>query len=76
MPEGHFLEAIKASTTQMDECDVVVPRDRVADFIKYTHEVAGILNLRIPSFGPRRRRETFMCIFAGMTWQRMSGKKN
>ena len=46
-----FLEAIKASTTQMDECDVVVPRDRVADFIKYTHEVAGILNLRIPSFG-------------------------
>ena len=36
-----FLEAIKASTTQMDECDVVVPRDRVADFIKYTHEVAG-----------------------------------
>ena len=48
---GAFLEAIKASTTQMDECDVVVPRDRVADFIKYTHEVAGILNLRIPSFG-------------------------
>ena len=28
-----------------------MPRDRVADFIKYTHEVAGILNLRIPSFG-------------------------
>ena len=36
---GAFLEAIKASTTQMDECDVVVPRDRVADFIKYTHHV-------------------------------------
>ncbi|MDO5111396.1 MAG: FAD-binding oxidoreductase [Clostridia bacterium] len=48
---GAFLEAIKASTTQMDECDVVVPRDRVAEFILYTHEVAAQLNMRIPSFG-------------------------
>ena len=50
-PRGAFLEAIKASTTEMDECDVVVPRSRVADFILYTHEVAGALGLRIPSFG-------------------------
>jgi glycolate oxidase len=48
---GAFLEAIKASTTEMDECDVVVPRSRVADFIKYTHEIARELNIRIPSFG-------------------------
>ncbi|MDD4075649.1 MAG: FAD-binding oxidoreductase [Eubacteriales bacterium] len=48
---GAFLEAIKASTTQMDECDVVVPRDRVAEFILYTHEVAKTLRVRIPSFG-------------------------
>ncbi|NMA67413.1 MAG: FAD-binding oxidoreductase [Clostridiaceae bacterium] len=48
---GAFLEAIKASTTEMDECDVVVPRNRIAEFIKYTHEVAEKLNLRIPSFG-------------------------
>ena len=48
---GAFLEAIKASTTEMDECDVVVPRNRVADFILYTHEVAKELDLRIPSFG-------------------------
>lgn len=48
---GAFLEAIKASTDRMDECDVVVPKGRVADFIKYTHEVAGITGLRIPSFG-------------------------
>lgn len=46
-----FLEAIKASTTEMDECDVVVPRNKVAEFIKYTHEVAKEVNLRIPSFG-------------------------
>ena len=48
---GAFLEAIKASTTEMDECDVVVPRSRVAEFIRYTHEVAGQLDIRIPSFG-------------------------
>ncbi len=48
---GAFLEAIKASTDKMDECDVVVPKNRVADFIKYTHEVASITGLRIPSFG-------------------------
>ena len=46
-----FLEAIKSSTDQMDECDVVVPRSRVADFILYTHEVAREVGLRIPSFG-------------------------
>ena len=50
-PRGAFLEAIKAGTTQMDECDVVVPRSRVADFILYTHEIAAELGLRIPSFG-------------------------
>ena len=48
---GAFLEAIKASTDFMDECDVVVPKSRVADFIKYTHEVAKEVGLRIPSFG-------------------------
>jgi glycolate oxidase len=46
-----FLEAIKASTTEMDECDVVVPRNKVADFIIYTHQLAKDLDIRIPSFG-------------------------
>ncbi len=46
-----FLEAIKSSTTEMDECDVVVPRNRVAEFVLYTHEVAEKLGVRIPSFG-------------------------
>ncbi|WP_097025713.1 FAD-binding oxidoreductase [Clostridium peptidivorans] len=48
---GAFLEAIKASTTEMDECDVVVPRNQVASFIKYTHELEEEFNIRIPSFG-------------------------
>ena len=48
---GAFLEAIKASTPEMDECDVVVPGNQVDTFIKYTHELAKEFNLRIPSFG-------------------------
>ena len=48
---GAFLEAIKASTTEMDECDVVVPRNKVAEFVLYTHEVSKELGVRIPSFG-------------------------
>ena len=48
---GAFLEAIKASTTEMDECDVVVPVNMVDKFIKFTHSLAEELNIRIPSFG-------------------------
>lgn len=48
---GAFLEAIKASTTEMDECDVVVPVNKVDEFIKYTHTIADELGVRIPSFG-------------------------
>lgn len=48
---GAFLEAIKASTTEMDECDVCVPRNKVAEFIKYTDELQKEFNVRIRSFG-------------------------
>ena len=48
---GAFLEAIKASTTQMDECDVVVPRSEIANYIKFTYELAKTYQIRIPSFG-------------------------
>ncbi len=48
---GAFLEAIKASTTEMDECDVVVPRNFVADFINFTKVVEKQLDVRIASFG-------------------------
>ena len=48
---GAFLEAIKASTPDIDECDVVLPRDKVCDFILYTHQLAKELQVRIPYFG-------------------------
>lgn len=48
---GAFLEAIKASTDEMDECDVVVPVNKVDEFIKFTHALSDEMNIRIPSFG-------------------------
>jgi len=48
---GSFLEAIKSSTTEMDECDVVVPRSEVSNYIKFTYELQEKYNIRIPSFG-------------------------
>jgi len=48
---GAFLEAVKATTTDMDECDVVVPRNKIAEFIKYTNKLQKQFNVRIRSFG-------------------------
>lgn len=35
----------------MDECDVVVPVNKIDEFIKFTHELAKEQGVRIPSFG-------------------------
>ena len=48
---GAFLEAIKSSTPSMDECDVVVPRDRIAAFVKKSIEIGRRQGVRICSFG-------------------------
>ena len=48
---GAFLEAIKGSTPSMDECDVVVPRDQIAAFVKTSGEIGKKHGVRICSFG-------------------------
>ena len=48
---GAFLEAIKGSTTTMDECDVVVPRDLIPEFVRRMLEIGRKVNVRIRSFG-------------------------
>ena len=48
---GVFLEAIKGSTSTMDECDVVVPRDVIPEFVHRTVEIGKTLGVRIRSFG-------------------------
>jgi len=48
---GAFLEAIKNSTTKMDECDVVVPIDKISKYVDFTRELADKYKIRIRSFG-------------------------
>lgn len=48
---GAFLEAIKSSTDEMDECDVVVPRDKIAAFVQYSATLEKEYGVRIRYFG-------------------------
>lgn len=48
---GAFLEAIKASTTLMDEVDVVVPRNKVSEMVEFSHKLQDKIGIRIKSFG-------------------------
>ncbi|MBT3318342.1 MAG: FAD-binding oxidoreductase [Clostridia bacterium] len=48
---GAFLEAIKTSTTDMDECDVVVPRTKLASFMELVDTLETSHGLRLRSFG-------------------------
>nr|WP_253294602.1 FAD-linked oxidase C-terminal domain-containing protein [Anaerocolumna aminovalerica] len=48
---GAFLEAIKGSTTYMDEVDVVVPRSSVNEMVEYIHNLHEKVDIRIKSFG-------------------------
>ena len=45
-----FLAALK-SGNEVDECDVVLPRNRIAELVEYTKEVSGAVGVRIESFG-------------------------
>jgi len=47
---GAFFEAIKCSTT-LDECDVVVPRNKIAEFMKFAEGIDGDVGIRIEIFG-------------------------
>jgi glycolate oxidase len=48
---GAFLAAIKSSTPEMDECDVVVPRNKIALFVKHVKQLEQQYQIRILSFG-------------------------
>ncbi len=48
---GGFLEAIKASTDEIDEIDVVLPRAHISDYLAYVREVSEQMHMRIPYFG-------------------------
>lgn len=48
---GAFLEAISGSTASMDECDVVVSRDKIAALVRRSVQIGKDQSVRIRSFG-------------------------
>ena len=48
---GSFLEAIQADTSELDECDVVVPISKIATYLEYVNSLAEKYDVRIKSFG-------------------------
>ena len=46
-----FLTAIEADTKLLDEMDVVVPVDRIAEFLVYVREVGAEQGIKIRNFG-------------------------
>ena len=48
---GATLDGILASTSAVDECDVVVPRNKIAEYIEKVYELKDKHNVRIISNG-------------------------
>ena len=46
-----FLEAIESETKLLDECDVVVPINKIADFLNFANAYGKECGLEIKSFG-------------------------
>ena len=46
-----FLEAIEAETKLLDECDVVVPVNQIANYLHYVNEVGNKFDFTVKSFG-------------------------
>ncbi len=45
-----FLEGIKGATTEIDECDVVIPRSEIVEFLKYTLVLQKEHDIRLKTF--------------------------
>lgn len=46
-----FLEAIESQTELLDECDVVVPINKIADYINFVNEEGKNYDFEVKSFG-------------------------
>ncbi|HZW48834.1 MAG TPA: FAD-binding oxidoreductase [Bacillota bacterium] len=46
-----FLEGIKAAAGEIDECDVVVPRKSVAEFMQFAHSLEAEYGVSMRGFG-------------------------
>ncbi len=50
-PRSAYLEIIKASTTEIDECDVVVPLNKIAEFVPFAQSLEKECGIRIRAMG-------------------------
>ena len=50
-PRSAYLEIIKASTTGIEECDVVVPIPRIAEFVEFAQSLESECGIRVRSMG-------------------------
>ena len=48
---SQFLESIQAATDELDECDVVVPRDKIAEYFDWVLTLQDKYNVVIRGFG-------------------------
>jgi len=75
---GAFLEAIKTSTTEMDECDVVVPRTMLGKYMEFADHLEKDFGVRIRSFGHAGdgNLHVYLCKdgIGDVEWQRKSGE--
>ena len=46
-----FLEAIESQTDLLDECDVVVPTSKIAEYLTYIKSITPDYNFQVKSFG-------------------------
>lgn len=46
-----FLDAIQSDTKLLDECDVVVPASRIAEYVEYVKKIEPEFDFKIKSFG-------------------------
>lgn len=48
---GAILEGMKADSVSQEECDVVVPRSRIAEYVKAAKKIAGSKGIRVEPCG-------------------------
>ena len=65
-----YLRNYGGSTTSIDECDVVVPRNKIAEYVGYVNALEKQYGIRI---GPSVMQvtTTFMYTCAKMIWRRV-----
>jgi len=75
---GGFLNAIKASSDFIDECDVVLPRSNIGNFFNHVDMVSEKLGIRIAYFGHigDGNLHIYLCKdhMSDENWQKISSK--